>query len=64
MLASEKILNLGIVFFTILAYNKGAGRDTLYTHDIELTFKRYVISSIMGPPSRWLFYFIQDLINL
>lgn len=27
--------------------NKDAGRDTLYTHDIELTFKRYVISSIM-----------------
>ena len=36
-----------IVFFPDAVYNKHAGRDTLYTHDIELTFKRYVISSIM-----------------
>lgn len=45
----------GVVFFTVLAYNDLAGRDTLYTHDIELTFKRYVISSIMRPPSKVAF---------
>ena len=32
-----------------ISYNIDAGRDTLYTHEIELTFKRYVISSIMRP---------------
>jgi hypothetical protein len=30
-------------------YNKNAGRNTLYTHGIELTFKRYLISSTMRP---------------
>ncbi len=30
------------------AYNNIAGRNTLYTRVIELTFKRYVISSMHG----------------
>lgn len=47
-----------IAFFPIVVYNVVAGRDTLYTHDIELAFKRYVISSIMRPPLRWLLSFI------
>lgn len=46
-----------IVFFRDVDYNIGAGRDTLYTHDIELTFKRYVISSIMRSPFGDFFYF-------
>jgi len=50
--------NFPIVKFGAIAYNIVAGRNTLYTHDIELTFKRYVISSIMRPPVRWLFYFV------
>ena len=32
-----------------------AGSNTLYTHDIELTFKRYIISSIMRPPNTVVF---------
>ena len=39
-----------ILIFLDVVYNIGADRDTLYTHDIELTFKRYVISSIMRSP--------------
>nr|DAY90842.1 MAG TPA: hypothetical protein [Caudoviricetes sp.] len=31
-------------------YHLIAGRDTLYTHETELTFKRHVMSSDMGPP--------------
>lgn len=41
-----------------------AGRDTLYTHDIELAFKRYVISSSMRPPFWWLFYFRDRTLQL
>lgn len=52
------IHNFLIVFLPAIAYNIVAGRNTLYTHDIELVFKRYVISSIMRSPFRWLFYFI------
>ncbi len=35
-------------FFREIVYNIIAGRDTLYTRVIELTFKRYVISSTTG----------------
>ena len=48
----------------MIAYNIVAGRDTLYTHDIELAFKRYVISSIMRPPFWWLFYFMYEMRTL
>ena len=57
--ATIKINNLEVVILLTVAYNIDAGRDTLYTHDIELTLKRYVISSIVRPPIRWLFYFIE-----
>ena len=40
-----------------ISYNSNAGKDTLYTHEIELTFKRYVISSIMRPSIWWLFLY-------
>jgi len=34
-----------VAFFEKVAYNNSAGHCTLYTRAIELTFKRYVISS-------------------
>lgn len=33
-------------------YNINAGRNTLYTHETELTFKRHVMSSDMGESRR------------
>jgi len=45
----EKIVK-SIDFFIISAYTNIAGRDTLYTCETELTFKRYVISSDTRPP--------------
>ena len=45
-----------------MAYNIIAGRDTLYTHDIELAFKRYAISSIMRPPF-WGYYLVSHNVS-
>lgn len=39
------------------AYNIVAGRNTLYTRVIELTFKRYVLSPTTGPPTRRFFLY-------
>ena len=47
----------------VIVYNMSAGRDTLYTHDIELTFKRYVRSSIMGSPLGDFFIFTDMGLN-
>ena len=60
MLQSEGIR---IVFLMVIVYNMSAGRDTLYTHDIELTFKRYVRSSIMGSPLGDFFVFTDMGLN-
>lgn len=57
---SQKILQFVkyIDFYTKIAYYNFAGRDTLYTCESELTFKRYVISSDTGLPL-WQFFFVQ-----
>ena len=47
-----------VAILFVLIYKISAGRNTLYTHDIELTFKRYAISSILRILLRWLFYFV------
>lgn len=52
-----------IEFLVLIVYNMDAGRDTLYTHDIELAFKRYVISSIMGSPFGDFFTFTDMGLN-
>ena len=52
-----------ILIFLDVVYNIGADRDTLYTHDIELAFKRYVISSIMGSPFGDFFTFTDMGLN-
>lgn len=41
--------------FKKISYNIVAGIITLYTREIELTFKRYVISSTTRPPSGGFF---------
>ena len=33
-----------------IAYNNIAGRNALYTHVTELTLKRHLMSSVVGPP--------------
>lgn len=48
--------------FKIFAYNKIAGRDTLYTHVIELTFKRHGnVVEHEGRLYKAVFLFYEDL---
>ena len=41
-------------------YNICAGRDALYTCVTELTFKRHVMSSVIGPPVAVFFIYGGD----
>nr|DAK29497.1 MAG TPA: hypothetical protein [Caudoviricetes sp.] len=41
--------SFGLAFFQYLSDNIGAGSNTLFTHVIELTFKRAVSSPTMRP---------------
>lgn len=50
------------MFFFV--YNKIAGRNTLYTRVIELTFKRYLISSTTRPPTRVVFLLGSEKLNI
>lgn len=49
-----------IVFQKIISYNIDTGRDALYTCDTELTFKRYVISSVIGSRLRAALFFVKE----
>ena len=56
----KNLTNIYIVFSNFISDNIGAGRNTLFTHVIELTFKRTVSSPTMRKPPTPLggFYFI------
>lgn len=41
---------ISIDILTIIAYNKDADRNILYTRVTEFTFKRHVMSSATRPP--------------
>ena len=44
-------------FHADIVYNIIAGKDALYTHDTEFTFKRHVMSSVMRTAVRRFFFF-------
>nr|DAV06542.1 MAG TPA: hypothetical protein [Caudoviricetes sp.] len=48
-LVKLRVLFSSIVIYTFLADNIGTGRNALYTHAIELAFKRTVSSPTMRP---------------
>lgn len=45
-----KFVNKTIDNIHEVAYNRFAGRDTLYTHITEFTFKCHVLAPAVGPP--------------
>ena len=56
----KNLTKIYIVFLNFISDNIGAGSNTLFTHVIELTFKRTVSSPTMRKPPTPLggFYFI------